>query len=140
MVQFQDGSVKAQLGAPDMRLPIQYAFTYPDRAATSYPRVNFTQLGQLTFEKPDLQRFRNLQLAFEAADRGGNAPCVLNAANEVAVAAFLQDKIGFLAMSDLIADTMAAMAFVGQPTYDDYVVTDREARTFASALLPKYSL
>ena len=138
MVQFRDGSVKAQLGAPDMRLPIQYAFTYPDRAATSYPRVNFTQLGQLTFEKPDLQRFRNLQLAFEAADRGGNAPCVLNAANEVAVSAFLHDRIGFLAMSDLIADTMAGAAFVEHPGYEDYVATDAEARQLASSLLTKY--
>ncbi|MBP5259230.1 MAG: 1-deoxy-D-xylulose-5-phosphate reductoisomerase [Paludibacteraceae bacterium] len=138
MVQFRDGSVKAQLGAPDMRLPIQYAFTYPDRVETDFPRADFAALGQLTFERPDVQRFRNLQLAFDAAARGGNAPCILNAANEVAVSAFLHDRIGFLAMSDLIADTMAGAAFVEHPGYEDYVASDAEARQLASSLLTKY--
>lgn len=131
MVQFADGSVKAQLGTPDMRLPIQYAFSYPYRWQSTFPRVDFAALGNLTFENPDPERFRNLALAFEAIKRGGNMPCILNAANEVCVDAFLHDRIGFLAMSDVIADTMQRVAYLNRPTYDDYVATDREARNVA---------
>lgn len=131
MVQFADGSVKAQLGTPDMRLPIQYAFSYPYRWQSTFPRVDFAALGNLTFENPDPERFRNLALAFEAIKRGGNMPCILNAANEVCVYAFLHDRIGFLAMSDVIADTMQRVGYLNRPTYDDYVATDREARNVA---------
>lgn len=131
MVQFADGSVKAQLGTPDMRLPIQYAFSYPYRWQSIFPRVDFAALGNLTFENPDPERFRNLALAFEAIKRGGNMPCILNAANEVCVDAFLHDRIGFLAMSDVIADTMQRVGYLNRPTYDDYVATDREARNVA---------
>ena len=131
MVQFADGSVKAQLGTPDMRLPIQYAFSYPYRWQSTFPRVDFAALGNLTFENPDPERFRNLALAFEAIKRGGNMPCILNAANEVCVDAFLHDRIGFLAMSDVIADTMQRVGYLNRPTYDDYVATDREARNVA---------
>ena len=135
MVQFADGSVKAQLGTPDMRLPIQYAFSYPGRWQSSFPRVDFASLGSLTFENPDPVRFRNLALAFEAIERGGNMPCILNAANEVCVDAFLHDRIGFLRMSDVIADTMQRVTYIARPTYDDYVATDREARRVASDCL-----
>ena len=135
MVQFADGSVKAQLGTPDMRLPIQYAFSYPGRWQSSFPRVDFASLGSLTFENPDPVRFRNLALAFEAIERGGNMPCILNAANEVCVDAFLHDRIGFLCMSDVIADTMQRVTYIARPTYDDYVATDREARRVASDCL-----
>lgn len=131
MVQFADGSVKAQLGTPDMRLPIQYAFSYPYRWQSTFPRVDFAALGNLTFENPDPERFRNLALAFEAIKSGGNMPCILNAANEVCVDAFLHDRIGFLAMSDVIADTMQRVGYLNRPTYDDYVATDREARNVA---------
>lgn len=131
MVQFADGSVKAQLGTPDMRLPIQYAFSYPYRWQSTFPRVDFAALGNLTFENPDPERFRNLALAFEAIKRGGNMPCILNAANEVCADAFLHDRIGFLAMSDVIADTMQRVGYLNRPTYDDYVATDREARNVA---------
>ena len=131
MVQFADGSVKAQLGTPDMRLPIQYAFSYPYRWQSTFPRVDFAALGNLTFENPDPERFRNLALAFEAIKRGGNMPCILNAANEVCVDAFLHNRIGFLAMSDVIADTMQRVGYLNRPTYDDYVATDREARNVA---------
>ena len=135
MVQFADGSVKAQLGTPDMRLPIQYAFSYPGRWQSSFPRVDFASLGSLTFENPDPVRFRNLALAFEAIERGANMPCILNAANEVCVDAFLHDRIGFLRMSDVIADTMQRVTYIARPTYDDYVATDREARRMASDCL-----
>ena len=135
MVQFEDGSVKAQLGAPDMRTPIQYAFSYPSRVKSSVDRLDFASLNQLTFEAPDTSRFRNLALAYEAMNKGGNLPCILNAANEIVVAAFLQDKIGFLAMSDIIEHTLAKIDFIANPTYDDYVETNREARLFTSTLL-----
>lgn len=128
MVQFQDGSIKAQLGLPDMKLPIQYAFSYPERLHTNYPRVDFHQYASLTFEEPDLKRFRNLQLAYKALAKGGSMPCVLNAANEIAVDAFLKDRIGFLEMSDLIEKTMALTEFIEKPTYDDYVAVDASAR------------
>ncbi len=134
MVQFADSSIKAQMGLPDMRLPIQYAFSYPDRLPASFERLDFAKCSTLTFEQPDTERFRNLALAYEAMKQGGNMPCVLNAANEVAVASFLQDKVGFLAMSDVIEKTMQQVDFIHRPTYDDYVVTDAVARRVAAQL------
>jgi 1-deoxy-D-xylulose-5-phosphate reductoisomerase len=131
MVQFEDGSIKAQMGLPDMRLPIQYAFSYPDRIYSSVERLDFTKCAGLTFEQPDTTRFRNLALAYEALCQGGNMPCIVNAANEIAVAAFLRDKISFLGMSDVIERTMAKVAFVRTPIYHDYVATDSEARQIA---------
>ena len=128
MVQFADSSIKAQLGMPDMKLPIQYAFTYPERLRTEFPRVDFMHYAQLTFEKPDMKRFRNLALAYEAMQMGGNMPCILNAANEVVVAAFLKNKTGFLQMSDIIENVMQKANFIKKPTYDDYVLTDEQAR------------
>ncbi|MHB9056378.1 MAG: 1-deoxy-D-xylulose-5-phosphate reductoisomerase [Paludibacteraceae bacterium] len=128
MVQFTDSSIKAQLGMPDMRLPIQYSFTYPDRIQTEFPRVDFMQFSQLTFEKPDLNRFRNLALAYSAMEKGGNMPCILNAANEIVVAAFLKNKIGFLQMSDIIEKVMQKATFIKKPDYEDYVQTDTLAR------------
>lgn len=135
MVQFADGSIKAQLGLPDMKLPIQYAFTYPDRVETKYPRLDFGLCSQFTFEKPDLERFRNLALAFDAMERGGNMPCILNAANEVVVASFLQGKTGFLEMSDIIEKTMSDSHFIQQPGYEDYVATDKAVRAFTQSLI-----
>ena len=134
MVQFADGAVMAQLGTPDMHLPIAYALAYPHRLRSAAPRLDFAQLSTLTFEAPDRERFRNLDYTYEAARRGGNMPCILNAADEVAVAAFLSGKIGFLAMSDLIAETMARTTFIATPTYDDYVQTDAEARRIATEI------
>jgi 1-deoxy-D-xylulose-5-phosphate reductoisomerase len=131
MVQFADGSVKAQMGLPDMRLPIQYAFSYPNRLHSPWPRLDFSAYSHLTFEQPNYDKFRNLSLAFEALKRQGNAPCVLNAANEVVVAAFLRDEIGFLQMSDVIESTLQRVTFLPQPAYDDYVSSDEEARTIA---------
>lgn len=128
LVQFQDGSMKAQLGLPDMRLPIQFAMTYPQRLKTDFPRFDFANYPSLTFEKPDLKTFRNLALAFEALNRAGNMPCVLNAANEIAVAEFLRDKIGFLEMSDIVEHCLGQMDHIKTPTYEDYVVTDKETR------------
>ena len=135
MVQFTDGSIKAQLGTPDMRLPIQYAFSYPYRLPLSSQRVDFTTLSTLTFEQPDPVRFRNLALSFEALERGGNMPCILNAANEVCVAAFLKERVGFLQMSDVIERTMQKVDFITTPTYEDYVATDAEARRIAQEFL-----
>lgn len=140
MVQFEDGSIKAQLGMPDMRLPIQYAFSYPDRLHASFERLDFSRCTNLTFEQPDTTRFRNLALAYEAMSRGGNMPCIVNAANEIVVAAFLKDGISFLGMSDVIEKTMGKATFVAAPTYDDYVATDAEARKIASALVAQQSL
>jgi 1-deoxy-D-xylulose-5-phosphate reductoisomerase len=128
LVQFEDGSVKAQLGLPDMRLPIQFAMTYPQRLKTDFPRFDFANYPSLTFEKPDLKTFRNLALAFEALNRAGNMPCVLNAANEIAVAEFLRDKIGFLEMSDVVERCLGKMDYIKTPTYEDYVMTDKETR------------
>ena len=135
MVQFADGSVKAQLGTPDMRLPIQYAFSYPQRLSLSSQRLDFSTFSSLTFEQPDPVRFRNLALSFEALERGGNMPCILNAANEVCVAAFLKERIGFLQMSDVIEQTMQRTSFITSPTYDDYVATDAAARRIAEELI-----
>ena len=133
MVQFCDGSIKAQLGQPDMRHPIQYALTFPDRLNAQVERANLADIHQLTFEKPDYEKFRNLRLAYDALRRGGNIPCILNAANEVAVDAFLKGKIGFFAMSDIIEQTISETAFISSPTLDDYIATDREARARTSA-------
>ena len=135
MVQFADGSIKAQLGMPDMKLPIQYAFTYPDRLKTNFPRFDFNLCSQFTFEQPDLERFRNLGFAYYAMERGGNMPCILNAANEIVVAAFLKDKIGFLQMSDIIETVMAKAEFVAKPTYEDYVITDERVRILTNELI-----
>ena len=134
-VQFEDGSIKAQLGVPDMKLPIQYALGFPKRLPNTFKRFNFLDYPNLTFEKPDLETFRNLQLAYNAMERGGNMPCILNAANEIAVAAFLQDKIGFLNMSDLIANCMEKITFVSKPNLTDYVATDEATRILANELL-----
>ena len=133
MVQFCDGSIKAQLGQPDMRHPIQYALTFPDRLDAQVERANLADIHQLTFERPDYEKFRNLRLAYDALRRGGNIPCILNAANEVAVDAFLKGKIGFFAMSDIIEQTISETAFISSPTLDDYIATDREARARSSA-------
>ena len=131
LVQFEDGSIKAQLGLPDMRLPIQFALAYPDRLKSDFPRFDFRQYPSLNFEKPDTETFRNLALAFDALQKGGNMPCVLNAANEVAVAEFLKDRVGFLEMSAMVEHCLNKMAYIKNPTYEDYVQTDRETRLMA---------
>lgn len=131
MVQFADGSIKAQLGVPDMRLPIQYALTYPDRVYADFGRVDFTRYASFTFEEPDRRTFRNLQLAYDAIHQGGNMPCILNAANEVAVEAFLQERISFTGMSALIEKTMEKAGFIACPALEDYAETDRESREIA---------
>jgi len=135
IVQFTDGSMKAQMGLPDMKLPIQFALGYPQRLKSDFERFNFANYSSFTFEQPDKETFRNLQLAFDALEKGGNAACVLNAANEVAVDAFLHDKIGFLAMSDLIEHCLQKVAYIERPEYEDYVQTDRETREMAKAYL-----
>lgn len=137
MVQFADGCIKAQLGVPDMRLPIQYALTYPERAKADFGRVDFGVMRQLTFEEPDRKTFRNLQLAYDAIAQGGNMPCILNAANEVAVEAFLHGKLAFTAMPDLIGETMQQVAFVARPSMEDYIETDRAGRIVAGEYLKK---
>jgi 1-deoxy-D-xylulose-5-phosphate reductoisomerase len=134
-VQFVDGSVKAQLGTPDMRMPIQYALTYPERWTSNVPRLDLFATQSLTFEEPDLKRFPNLALAYEAMNRAGNVPCILNAANEVVNLAFREGKCGFLQMSDIIAETMLKTTFIAEPTYEDYVQTYKEARRIASETL-----
>lgn len=135
LVQFEDGSIKAQLGLPDMRIPIQFALSYPDRFKSDFERFNFANYPNLTFEQPDMKTFRNLQLAFDALATGGNAPCVLNAANEIAVAAFLNREVGFLEMSDLIEETLAKATFVKHPSLEDYVASDAEARMITENLI-----
>ncbi|HVS94027.1 MAG TPA: 1-deoxy-D-xylulose-5-phosphate reductoisomerase [Mucilaginibacter sp.] len=137
MVQFRDGSIKAQMGLPDMKLPIQYALAYPGRIVNNFRRFDFAQYSSLTFEKPDTKTFRNLTLAFEAIKTGGNMPCIVNAANEIAVAGFLNGRLGFMAMSDIIEECMQRLAFIGRPTLEDYLNTDREARLFAESLVNK---
>ena len=134
-VQFVDGSVKAQLGTPDMRMPIQYALTYPERWMSDVARLDLFATQSLTFEEPDLKRFPNLALAYEAMNKGGNMPCVLNAANEVVNLAFRESRCGFMQMSDVIAKTMEKTIFITEPTYEDYVQTDKEARKIALELL-----
>jgi 1-deoxy-D-xylulose-5-phosphate reductoisomerase len=135
LVQFQDGSLKAQLGLPDMKLPIQYALGYPERLRNDFPRFSFLHYPTLTFEAPDLNTFRHLPLAFEAMRRGGTAPCVLNAANEVAVAAFLQDEVSFLGMAEVVAETLGRVPYLAAPTLADYAATDAEARRVAAGLI-----
>ena len=135
VVQFTDGSMKAQMGLPDMKLPIQYALAYPQRIVSDFPRFDFMDYPNLTFEKADTYTFKNLALAYKAMNKGGNMACVLNAANEVVVDAFLKDKIGFLEMSDVIADCMEKSTFVANPTYDDFVSSDEESRVLANALI-----
>ena len=134
-VQFVDGSVKAQLGTPDMRIPIQYALTYPERWPSDVPRLDLFKTNNLTFEEPDLQRFPNLRLAYEAIEKGGNMPCILNAANEVVNLAFREGRCGFMQMSQVIEQTMSQCDFITEPTYEDYVQTDKEARKIASKLI-----
>lgn len=135
MVEFSDGSIKAQMGLPDMKLPIHYAFFFPERVPSGFKRMSFTDYPSLTFEQPDTSTFRNLALAYEAMNRGGNLACILNAANEVAVDAFLKDRIGFLDIARLNETCMEQVAFIGSPTLDDYVETDRETRRFAESLV-----
>jgi 1-deoxy-D-xylulose-5-phosphate reductoisomerase len=135
MIMFEDGSIKAQMGLPDMKLPIQYALGFPHRIANKFPRYDFKKPGSLTFEDPDLKTFRNLVLATDALVKGGNVPCVLNAANEIAVFAFLRNRIGFLDMTDLVERTMQHVAFIKQPTLEEYFESDGEARNFAASLI-----
>ena len=134
-VQFQDGAIKAQLGVPDMRLPIQFAFSYPKRLKSSFERLDLFKIQQLSFERPDMKKFRNLALAYEAIQLGGNMPCIINAANEVAVDAFLHDRISFLGMSELIEKTMQKAQFIKTPVYEDYVQTDEQTRCIAKDML-----
>lgn len=140
LVQFTDGSVKAQLGLPDMKLPIQYAIAYPHRLHNDYKRFDFKDFAKLTFEQPDYKTFRNLALAKDAMYRGGNTPCVLNAANEVVVQAFLQNKVSFNEMSDMIEKTMSLTSFVAEPQLEDYEQSDKEARIHASELVKQSQL
>jgi 1-deoxy-D-xylulose-5-phosphate reductoisomerase len=138
MVQFADGSIKAQLGMPDMRLPIQYALTYPNRQTSQFPKFSFDECLQFTFEKPDKQNFRCLNLAYEAVRLGGNMPCIMNAADEIAVHAFLREEISFLQIPDLIEQTMVKMSFVSKPTLADYEATDIESRLVATELIGRF--
>ena len=140
MVQFEDGSIKAQMGLPDMKLPIQYAFSYPTRLKNTFKRFNFTDYPNLTFEKADTKTFRNLAIAFEALKQGGNMPCIINAANEIAVNGFLNNHVGFLAMSDIIETCMQKISFTAQPALDDYLNTDKETRIFAQNLIEQMPL
>ena len=133
MVQFVDGSVKAQIGLPDLKLPIQYAFAFPQRIENNYPRLDFAQYARFDFQQPDTSKFRNLAFAYDAMEKGGTMPCVLNAANEVVVAAFLEEKIGFLRMSDIIEKTMQTASWIAKPTYEDYVLADKQARELTLA-------
>jgi 1-deoxy-D-xylulose-5-phosphate reductoisomerase len=137
LVQFDDGSIKAQLGLPDMKLPIQFALGYPNRIKSDFPRFDFRQFGSLTFEQADVDTFRNLGFAFKALDQGGNMACILNAANEIAVDAFLKEQIGFLQMSDLLEQCMSHGTFLGQPTLEDYIETDLVTRKMAQNWVEK---
>jgi 1-deoxy-D-xylulose-5-phosphate reductoisomerase len=135
MVQFEDGSIKAQMGLPDMKLPIQYALSFPQRIKNNFPRLDFRKYPSLTFEEPDVKTFRNLALATEALYKGGNMPCVLNAANEIAVWAFLRNRIGFLDMTAMVEKTMETISFIEKPTMQEYFDSDGEARNFAASLI-----
>ena len=135
MVQFEDGSIKAQLGLPDMKLPIQYAFAFPKRLKSDFPRFSFLSYPNFTFEEPDIERFPALTFAIDSMKKGGNTPCVLNAANEIAVDAFLKERIGFLQMADIVEESLAKIEFIANPTYEDYIQTDRISREFASSLI-----
>ena len=134
LVQFEDGSIKAQMGLPDMRLPIQYALTYPQRIKSDFERFNFTDYPSLTFEKPDLKTFRNLELAYYAMQKGGNVPCILNAANEIAVNQFLKERIRFVEIPEIIENCMEKVQYIATPSYEDYVNTDTETRRMAKSL------
>lgn len=138
MVQFEDGSIKAQLGVPDMHLPIRYALGYPERLATKQPALQLSQYSTLTFEAPDMKKFPLLSYAFDAIEMGGNEPCVLNAANEIAVAAFLKSQIRFVDMPRLVSQTIDKITFIPKPTYEDLVETNRVAREFAKSILPNF--
>lgn len=138
IVQFTDGSMKAQMGLPDMKLPIQYALAYPERINNDFPRFDFLKYPELTFEQPDKSTFRNLALAYLAIETGGNMPCVINAANEVVVAEFLKDRIGFLEMSDIIEKCMGNISYLSTPSLQDLIETDKEARNFAQRIITKY--
>jgi 1-deoxy-D-xylulose-5-phosphate reductoisomerase len=140
MVQFHDGAIMAQMGLPDMKLPIQYALSYPTRIKNNFKRFDFINYSEFTFEKPDLETFRNLALAFAALKKGGNMPCIINAANEIAVAGFLSDNISFLGMSEIIEQCMQRIAFVERPVLEDYLNTDKETRIFAQNLIQKMPL
>ena len=135
IVQFTDGSMKAQMGLPDMKLPIQFAMSYPQRLKSTFERFNFVNYPQLSFEQPDTKTFRNLDLAYQAMNTGGNAPCILNAANEVMVEAFLHDKISFLGMSDIIEKCLASIAHISKPSYEDHIHTDHETRKMAQNMI-----
>jgi 1-deoxy-D-xylulose-5-phosphate reductoisomerase len=135
MVQFEDGSIKAQMGLPDMKLPIQYAMAFPNRIANDFPRFDFKKIHTLSFEEPDLKTFRNLALAIEALNKGGNLPCIMNAANEIAVWAFLRNRIGFLDMTDVIEKTMNHVTFIEKPGFEQYLDSDGEARNYAASLM-----
>jgi len=135
IVQFEDGSLKAQMGLPDMKLPIQYALTFPQRAASNFPRYDFKKPSTLTFEEPDVKTFRNLALAREALYKGGNMPCILNAANEIAVFAFLRNRIGFLDITEMVERTMEKISFIENPSLEEYFESDGEARNFAASLI-----
>jgi 1-deoxy-D-xylulose-5-phosphate reductoisomerase len=135
MVQFEDGSIKSQMGLPNMKLPIQYALGFPHRIPNDMPRLNFRSMSSLTFEEPDIKTFRNLGLAMDALTKGGNLPCILNAANEIAVYAFLRNRIGFLDMTEVVEQTMIKIPFIESPTLDEYLDTDGEARSFAASLI-----
>jgi 1-deoxy-D-xylulose-5-phosphate reductoisomerase len=135
MVQFEDGSIKAQMGLPDMKLPIQYALAFPRRIKNGFPRCDFRKFNSLTFDEPDYRTFKNLTLAIEALNKGGNLPCVLNASNEIAVYAFLKNKIGFLEMTDIIEKTMEKVPFIKEPSLDELYASDGEARSYAADLI-----
>ena len=135
MVQFEDGSIKAQMGLPDMKLPIQYALAFPKRIVNNFPRLDFKKQHALSFEEPDIKTFRNLALATEALNKGGNMPCILNAANEIVVYAFLRNRIGFLDMTEVIQQAMQKITFIEKPTLEEYFETDGEARNFAASLI-----
>jgi 1-deoxy-D-xylulose-5-phosphate reductoisomerase len=137
MVQFTDGSIKAQLGLPDMKLPIHYALAYPQRVNSNFERFNFLNYPEFTFTQADTKTFRNLDIAFRAMEKGGNMPCIINAANEIVVDAFLKDKIGFLQMSDVIETCMQQIEFISHPTLQNYLETDQQTRIFASELVTK---
>ena len=135
MVQFEDGSIKAQMGLPDMKLPIQYAMAFPQRIPNQFPRYDFKKPNVLNFEEPDIKTFRNLALAIDAMRLGGNMPCILNAANEIAVYAFLRNRIGFLDMTEVVEQTMNKISYIKQPGLEQYFETDGEARNFAASLI-----
>jgi 1-deoxy-D-xylulose-5-phosphate reductoisomerase len=135
MVQYEDGSIKAQMGLPDMKLPIQYALSFPKRIKSDFPRYNFKNPATLTFEEPDTKTFRNLPLAIEALNKGGNMPCILNAANEIAVYAFLRNRIGFMDITEVVERSMGNVPYINHPTLEEYYYTDGETRSYAASLI-----